>query len=417
MNWKNWPYWLRGGVIGGNYRLTKIDLTVIIVMSLVLSALTFFSNEGYFFHLQRGNQLLRAISVVFYVPALIGLYPLVFLSRNSHDPEGAALGDAIFATFLSPVLAFLLWFIIFCILVRINVRFFRSKHFLARHATSLIIFAIIFSPYAYYMLGTNALNACLSGELSTTEGHLSWGPDDCFKTISENALGYANKDPKKSLSFCKRLSDTSLVVGDDPFYQRPPSLSYRDFCLYILDPLPAGELCGIVGGGNIAEEKKCLGYFIWRNRPRNDSGIIINKADISLMQTSGKVVYDRERGEVSLVKGDGDKENTWFAGTVSVSNGLTHLEFDADLLNADKSEALLTVYAAAKNVASVNGRSFSDGKHHFQFEFPAYGPGEYMLGFRLDTFAHGLAQIKISNISTGFRDYPGMFDVPHDLIR
>ena len=417
MNWSAWPYWVKSLMTVGSYRLTKIDIVIISLLGLVLSALTFFSNTGYFFHLERGNQLLGATGAIFSLPYLIGLYPLILLSKNSHDPYGAALGSAIFATYLSPLIMFVLCSCAFLVFTKVSVRFLRSRYFVARHGMSLVLFALISSPYAYYMVGTNAINACLSGKLTPQE-YSSIYPDHCFEIFSERTLGtdIRDVDSKTAVDFCKKLSDDKPVARTGDFSQLS-GLSYQDYCLYTFKPLPTERLCEVVSSTNTAERKQCLGYFAWENRPRGDSGIIATKADFSSVQISGKVIYSKEQAEITLVKREGEKESTWIVGTVSVSDGLTHIEFDADLLNASKSEALLTIYVAEKNIASVDGRLFPDGKHRFQFEFPAYGPGEYMLGFRLDIFAQGTAQIKISNISTGFRDYPGMFDVPHNLVR
>ncbi len=159
--WKHWPYWLRKGWQNNHHsgmndnKLKKIDIGVIIVMSLILSALSVLSISGYFLHLEQSGKLLLNISSVLTLPYLILVYPILFLLRNPRDLEGSSLGSAIFAILLSPLVAFIMWFCIFYVLAKVSIRYFKSKHILATHGLSFLIVVLIVSPYAYYMFTTN----------------------------------------------------------------------------------------------------------------------------------------------------------------------------------------------------------------------------------------------------------------------
>lgn len=404
-NWKHWPYWLRGE----ENKLRKEDIILIVVMSGVLSFLTFFSNAAYFYDLEQGKTILRFTSFVFAAPYVIGLYPLIFLSRESHDPHGAALGAGIFATLLSPLIAFILWLCLFYLLAKASNKF--SKRFTIKHGLSVVIFSVIAAPYAYYMLGTNAVEACLSGQLTRSE-YVAIYPDVCFKRFSERALGH-DVNTQVVLNFCSRLSDSKPVAQTGSLSQLS-GLSHQDYCLYTLAPLPTKELCEVIGSKSREEKTQCIGYFLWIQRPRSDSDVVTTAVSFSSVETAGETTATERPLEISLIAGDNGKTNSWFSGEVFAPRGLNLVEFDVSL-NAMKTEALLSVYVNAERVAEVDGRGFADGTHHFQFEFPAHRPGMSRLGFRLDTFAKGAASVKISNIRIGLKDYPGVFDVPHNL--
>lgn len=419
--WRNWPYWLKGGVVvGEGDKLPWADIVLIFGMSVVLAILTFLSNAAYFYELERGGTLLHFLQYAFRTPYLIGLYPLIFLFSSQLDPDGSALGIAILATYLSPVVALLWWLCIFYVLTKISIKFSSGASFLARNGISLTLFALISLPYAYYLVGNNAINVCLGGELNVTKYNLQWDTASCFKSIAEREVGYGDVGSEKAVNFCKRLSDKKLVVETDSelqySYPRPRNLTFQDYCLYTLAPLPPQELCEVIGRDNMEEREGCLGFFSWIQRPRSNFDVVTTPIQFSPIESTGEVVYTVNPFEVTLAAGNGANANSWIYGLTHTPQGVNFIEFDARFSNAKTAEALLSVYISDERVAQFDGKGYADGVHHLEFEFPAYKPGMSGLGFRLDTFAKGIASVKITGMKFGFKEYEGVFDVPHRSI-
>ena len=425
MNYKTWPDWLKGGIAGKKNKLIRADFAIIAILSVILSALTLLSNIGYFYYLEDGNKLLNFIKYTFIVPYIVVTYPLFLVLNTSLDSEGSALGSAMFGAFLSPLIAFILWPCLFYVLSKASNRLLKNKKNFLRHGISLILFTIIVVPYAYYMFGTNTMSACLSGKFnyiihtsSSLTGDFLVGPESCFKTISGKTLGYDNNDFKKALAYCEKLSDKKLVFKTDFFYQKPEGLSYQDYCLLTLKPLPTKELCEATFKNDFIERNRCIGYFTWMNQPRLNTNFNTYEVKFDTIDKSEKVVYEDKK--IILLRDNIDKPYTWFAGYTQVKDGLNIIEFDAEIAlgnNSTRTVALLTVYVNAEKVGQVDGRLFADGKRHFKFEFPAYQTGSHSIIFRLDTYTQGIAKMIISNLAAGFKNYPGVWDVPHGIIQ
>lgn len=223
--------WLKKG-------FTKYDFWILTFLSLLIAVLTFFSVVGgNFYDLERGNTYVQFVNMLITLPLTILVVPLYYLlaSGNTRDPEGAALGVGILVTLLSPVFALVFWFVIFYFLARLSTFLIKSKHSILKHLVSIFIVIAIVFPYAYFKLGANEVDACLSGSLNTEEmsgsapglmeAHLyTVGPDFCFNNILDKFT--YSPSSKEAISFCLGLSADKIVWGT--------SDSYRDYCMYEL---------------------------------------------------------------------------------------------------------------------------------------------------------------------------------------
>jgi hypothetical protein len=236
-------------------KFLKKDNAVIVFLSLVVSILTFYSISAGFYDLERGNQFASLVGKLLSIPYLVFVIPSYYLMSlgNPGDLEGLSLGIGILGTFLSPVIAFIFWFIIFWSLSKIAKRFINSdKNFLWKHLLSTIIVVFICSPYFYYKTGTNSADACLSGSLNSEmmSGTLTLmgtdkkvisgpetftvGPDSCFDNIIKSMVYKENPSTKEVINYCLKLSDVKKVWGTD--------IPYQDYCIYQFGFNPAGSL-------------------------------------------------------------------------------------------------------------------------------------------------------------------------------
>ncbi len=126
-------------------------------------------------------------------------------------------------------------------------------------------------------------------------------------------------------------------------------------------------------------------------------------------------------GEGGSVEGttlsiDGKKgSHAWLAGAIANKSDMNYIEFDAEFVNGEAAESLLTVYLNDTEIGMVDAR-IDDGKSHQQFQLyikhligldpyqPTYvAPGLYSLSFRLDSFQDGKTSVKLSNIKAGLK--------------
>jgi hypothetical protein len=126
-------------------------------------------------------------------------------------------------------------------------------------------------------------------------------------------------------------------------------------------------------------------------------------------------------GEGGSVEGttlsiDGKKgSHAWLAGAIANKSDMNYIEFDAEFVNGEGAESLLTVYLNDTEIGMVDAR-VDDGKSHQQFRLyikhligldpyqPTYvAPGLYSLSFRLDSFQDGKTSVKLSNIKAGLK--------------
>lgn len=94
-------------------------------------------------------------------------------------------------------------------------------------------------------------------------------------------------------------------------------------------------------------------------------------------------------------------ESTWIAATVTFTNRVNFVSFDAEFLSV-KSEGLLTTYTETNLVGSVDGRVVLPGLQHYNYAFPTTANGSLTFGFRLDSFGSAGSSVVITNVSFGF---------------
>src|SRR3989344_2133618 len=289
MLWKKWPYWSNIRTSTTDTKLKLIDFVVIVSMSTILSVLTFFLVRGSFYYLAGGNWWVKFTGNILLVSYLVGLYPIYFLIKSPRDPEGSSLGSAIYASLLSPVVAVVLWFLVFYFIAKISAKLLNRNDFFSKHSLSFAIFVFIASPYVYFMIGSNAVSACLSGDLNsvytTSNGaEILVGPDSCFESITEKKLGYSTPDAQNSLNYCVGLSDVK-IASSSGFYIRGSVISHQDYCLLSLSPLPPKELCDLAIKDDNVEKNKCAGYYSWLNRPRDNQNLSTTTIKLSSVQS------------------------------------------------------------------------------------------------------------------------------------
>src|SRR3989344_2984425 len=212
------------------------DIWFIVILSTILAILTFYSATAQFYDLERGNAFASKTGIILITPLYMVSLPLYFFAEDSRDPYGAALGMGILIEFLSPVFAFIFWFIIFWLLAKFGKKFvFKKGNFFWKHALSFAIVLVIISPYVYYSFGSNEVDACLSGALNSEDVSGSVpglmeartytvGPEFCFKNILDK-FTYSPLS-KEAVNFCTGLSVDKIVWGTNE--------SYKDYCIYAI---------------------------------------------------------------------------------------------------------------------------------------------------------------------------------------
>jgi len=93
----------------------------------------------------------------------------------------------------------------------------------------------------------------------------------------------------------------------------------------------------------------------------------------------------------------------WLAVGVTVSNMVNFIQFDADFIDTNVAEGLLTVYWNTNQVGMVDERVSGTNLETYRFLLPSPAKnGLYALSFRLDSFADASSGILITNVATGF---------------
>ncbi len=213
-------------------KIRKGEWWVVILSSIVIGVLAFFSVIGRFYDIERGSQFMAGLSFVLSLPLMIADIPLYFIVSRSSDPESTAMGFGIILGFLSPLLVGLFWVGVFYLLTKLTIIVTKSSRLIVRLLPTLCIVIILILPYGYFLLGSNSVDACLSGKLNsqmpftTLEGKntmVTVGPDACFGNIMRQKLYVEHATKGDIIDFCMGLSSSKVVWGT--------SLSYRDYCM------------------------------------------------------------------------------------------------------------------------------------------------------------------------------------------
>lgn len=124
--------------------------------------------------------------------------------------------------------------------------------------------------------------------------------------------------------------------------------------------------------------------------------------DISdLVSTEGS-----DSGSVSLAGGDLSMtvgSPVWFAGLVTIDEPMNLLRFDADFVEVEGSEGLLSVFWDDVLLGTIDERFDDEGVEEYSYLLShIYAPGDYTLAFRLDPFTEAESQVVINDINLGY---------------
>ena len=93
----------------------------------------------------------------------------------------------------------------------------------------------------------------------------------------------------------------------------------------------------------------------------------------------------------------------WLSLGITVTNRVNFVSFDARFTSATNAAGLLTVYWDTNEIGVADETVTTPGLQNYSFALPAtYSSGNYVLGFRLDSFTNIVSSISITNVSLGF---------------
>ena len=93
----------------------------------------------------------------------------------------------------------------------------------------------------------------------------------------------------------------------------------------------------------------------------------------------------------------------WLSLGIAVTNRINFVRFDAGFTSATNAAGLLTVYWDTNEIGVFDETVTTPGLQTYSFVLPAtYSSGNYVLGFRLDSFTNIVSSISITNVSLGF---------------
>jgi hypothetical protein len=93
----------------------------------------------------------------------------------------------------------------------------------------------------------------------------------------------------------------------------------------------------------------------------------------------------------------------WLSLGIPVTNRVNFVRFDARFTSATNATGLLTVYWNTNEIGVLDETVTAPGLQNHSFALPAtYSSGNYVLGFRLDSFTNVVSSISITNVSLGF---------------
>ena len=118
--------------------------------------------------------------------------------------------------------------------------------------------------------------------------------------------------------------------------------------------------------------------------------------------------FDLFTSLISPIKSQNWSTNTfgspvWLSLGIAVTNRVNFMRFDAGFTSATNAAGLLTVYWNTNEIGVADETVTTPGLQTYSFALPAmYSSGDYVLGFRLDSFTNIVSSISITNVSLGF---------------
>jgi hypothetical protein len=92
----------------------------------------------------------------------------------------------------------------------------------------------------------------------------------------------------------------------------------------------------------------------------------------------------------------------WLALGLTITNAVNFVQFDGSFTSTN-AQGLLTVYWDTNQIGMVDERVADPGLQTYRFALPGTtAKGQYVLGFRLDSFTNVTSSITVTNVITGF---------------
>ncbi|MDO8590701.1 MAG: hypothetical protein Q7R65_01845, partial [bacterium] len=93
----------------------------------------------------------------------------------------------------------------------------------------------------------------------------------------------------------------------------------------------------------------------------------------------------------------------WLATSVSPTNPVNTVSFDAMFVGTNGSDSLLSVYWETNVIGTVDELYVQPGFQHYSLSFPqATAKSTYVFGLRLDPFTNAPSSIILTNVALGF---------------
>ncbi|MBI4661759.1 MAG: hypothetical protein HY735_23295, partial [Verrucomicrobia bacterium] len=93
----------------------------------------------------------------------------------------------------------------------------------------------------------------------------------------------------------------------------------------------------------------------------------------------------------------------WLSLGMTVTNVISFVTFDAQFTSAASAAGMLSVYWNTNRLGSVDEASLLPGRHSYTLALPGtFSNGDYVLGFRLDTFTNITSSVSVTNVAFGY---------------
>lgn len=133
---------------------------------------------------------------------------------------------------------------------------------------------------------------------------------------------------------------------------------------------------------------------------RSATGIIQNNGSGLILTSGGKLQQQSLQGIRKTAAAA--SETAWIVSSITVTNSVSIVSFDAQFLSAN-AEGLLTTYWDTNSIGSIDERVVLPGLLHYTYALPSIATnGSYTLGFRLDSFSDTASSMAITNVAFGF---------------
>jgi hypothetical protein len=132
-----------------------------------------------------------------------------------------------------------------------------------------------------------------------------------------------------------------------------------------------------------------------------DAGFILNSA-ASVFSPSAKFQPNGSPIQPAITT-NSTGTTAWLAASLTITNTVNFVQFDATFTDTNNAEGLLTVLWDTNQIGTVDERVVSPGLQTYRFFLPNTVTNcVYVLGFRLDSFDNTSSSIMVTNVATGF---------------